>query len=209
MNRENKRKLYDKHYYKTHPCDEAFTCKHCGRLVVPEGAGSDHRNHCPYCLCSAHLDNAPGDREADCGALMEPIGVWVRKNGEWALLHRCRMCGTIHANRVAADDNPLLLMSLASKPLACPPFPLDKLEEMAALCGVILLGAFAYFLFSLADRTEDVNGRIASLHDVATPVLIERNTPPPVSKPPEITSTRLERIRTIQIENRQGLAKKF
>ena len=44
MNRENKRKLYDKHYYKTHPCDEAFTCKHCGRLVVPEGAGSDHRN---------------------------------------------------------------------------------------------------------------------------------------------------------------------
>ena len=82
MNRENKRKLYDKHYYKTHPCDEAFTCKRCGRLVVPEGAGSDHRNHCPYCLCSVHLDNASGDREADCGALMEPIGVWVRKNGE-------------------------------------------------------------------------------------------------------------------------------
>ena len=43
MNRENKRKLYDKHYYKTHPCDEAFTCKRCGRLVVSEGAGSDHR----------------------------------------------------------------------------------------------------------------------------------------------------------------------
>ena len=73
MNRENKRKLYDKHYYKTHPYDEAFTCKRCGRLVVPEGAGSDHRNHCPYCLCSVHLDNAPGDREADCGALMEAI----------------------------------------------------------------------------------------------------------------------------------------
>ena len=51
MNRENKRKLYDKHYYKTHLCDESFTCKRCGRLVVPEGAGSDHRNHCPYCLC--------------------------------------------------------------------------------------------------------------------------------------------------------------
>lgn len=140
MNRENKRKLYDKHYYKTHPCDEAFTCKHCGRLVVPEGAGSDHRNHCPYCLCSVHLDNAPGDREADCGALMEPIGVWVHKNGEWALLHRCRMCGTIHANRVAADDSPLLLMSLASKPLACPPFPLGKLEELAALSGVSMEG---------------------------------------------------------------------
>lgn len=62
------------------------------------------------------------------------------QNGEWALLHRCRMCGTIHANRVAADDNPLLLMSLASKPLACPPFPLDKLEELAALSGVSMEG---------------------------------------------------------------------
>ena len=138
MNRENKRKLYDKHYYKTHPCDEAFTCKRCGRLGVPEGAGSDHRNHCPYCLCSVHLDNAPGDREADCGALMDPIGVWVRKNGEWALLHRCRMCGTIHATRVAAEDNPLLLMSQASKPHACPPFPLEKLEEKAAQAGLTL-----------------------------------------------------------------------
>ena len=91
-------------------------------------------------LQAAHAYLAAGDREADCGALMEPIGMWVRKNGEWALLHRCRMCGTIHANRVAADDNPLLLMSLASKPLACPPFPLDKLEELAALSGVSMEG---------------------------------------------------------------------
>ncbi|MFT3809650.1 MAG: DotU/TssL family secretion system protein [Micropepsaceae bacterium] len=67
---------------------------------------------------------------------------------------------------------------------------------MAALCGVILLGAFAFFLFQLADRTDDANARLASLHDITTPVVIERNTPPPVSKPPEITSTRLERIRT-------------
>ena len=50
MNRENKKKQYEKGYYKTHACDEAFTCKNCGRLVVPAGAGSDHRNHCPNCL---------------------------------------------------------------------------------------------------------------------------------------------------------------
>lgn len=101
MNSENKRKLYDKHYYKTHPCDEAFTCKHCGRLVVPEGAGSDHRNHCPYCLCSVHLDNAPGDREADCGALMEPIGVWVRKtaNGRCSIAAGCAVRFTPTASR--------------------------------------------------------------------------------------------------------------
>ena len=140
MNRENKRRKYEKGYYKKHACLDPFTCKVCGREILPEGAGSDHRNHCPYCLSSVHVDNEPGDRASECHGVMEPISVWVRKNGEWALLHRCRMCGTIHANRVAADDNPLLLMSLASKPLACPPFPLDKLEEMAALCGVSMEG---------------------------------------------------------------------
>ena len=47
MNRENKRKKFEKGYYKNHPCQESFTCKSCGRLVTPGGAGSDHRNHCP------------------------------------------------------------------------------------------------------------------------------------------------------------------
>ena len=93
MNRENKRKQFEKGYYKTHGCSDSFTCKVCGRLVVPTGAGSNHRNHCPNCLSSLHLDIEPGDREADCGGIMEPVGVWVRKNGEWALIHRCRRCG--------------------------------------------------------------------------------------------------------------------
>ena len=30
MNRENKRKQYEKGYYKTHPCRDTFTCKVCG-----------------------------------------------------------------------------------------------------------------------------------------------------------------------------------
>ena len=50
MNRENKRKKYEKGYYKNHPCNDTFTCKVCGRPVIPNGAGSDHRNHCPNCL---------------------------------------------------------------------------------------------------------------------------------------------------------------
>ena len=54
MNRENKRKLYAKGYYKNHPCNETFTCKVCGRLVTPGGAGSDHRNHCPI-VCPASM----------------------------------------------------------------------------------------------------------------------------------------------------------
>ena len=90
MNRENKRIKYEKGYYKTHACNESFTCKICGRLAVPTGAGSSHRNHCPNCLHSLHVDNEPGDRKSDCGGFMEPISIWVRKNGEWAIIHRCR-----------------------------------------------------------------------------------------------------------------------
>ena len=131
MNRENKRKQYEKGYYKTHACKDSFTCKVCGRLVVADGAGSDH----PNCLSSLHVDDEPGDRQADCGGVMEPVGVWVRKSGEWAIIHRCRQCGQFSSNRIAADDNPMKLMSIAMKPLTQPPFPLDRIEEMTALMG--------------------------------------------------------------------------
>lgn len=135
MNRENKKKSFDKGYYKTHPCNDTFVCKVCGKTVVPDGAGSEHRNHCPYCLSSQHLDNLPGDRKADCGGVMEPIAVWVRKNGEWAIIHRCKVCGALSSNRIAADDNPMKLMSLAMKPVSSPPFPLEQIEEMTKLMG--------------------------------------------------------------------------
>ena len=58
---------------------------------------------------------------------MEPISVWVMNNGEWRIVHRCRECGMMRANRVAGDDNELLLMSMAARPLARPPFPLDRI----------------------------------------------------------------------------------
>lgn len=135
MNRENKRKQFQKGYYKTHGCSDIFTCKVCGRQVVPEGAGSSHRNHCPNCLSSLHVDIEPGDRESDCGGIMEPVSVWVRKNGEWAIIHRCRSCGSLSSNRVAADDNPMKLMSIALKPLTLPTFPLERIEELTALMG--------------------------------------------------------------------------
>lgn len=113
--------------YRSAPCTESFTCKVCGALVTPEHAGSRHRNHCPRCLSSVHVDNRPGDRASLCQGVMDPIGVWVRKNGEWAIIHRCRSCGELSSNRIAADDNPTLLMSIAIRPLAEPPFPLWQL----------------------------------------------------------------------------------
>ena len=133
MNRDNKRRKYEKGYYKTHPCNETFTCRNCGRMVVPEGAGSNHRNHCPNCLYSLHVDIEPGDRESDCGGHMEPVSVRDKKNGEWAVIHRCKMCGSFSSNRVAADDNPMKLMSIAMKPISHPPFPVEKIEEMTRI----------------------------------------------------------------------------
>lgn len=61
---------------------------------------------------------------------MEPIGVWIRKNQEWAIIHRCRRCGHLSSNRIAADDNPIMLMSIAVAPLANPPFPLEKMTQV-------------------------------------------------------------------------------
>ena len=135
MNHENKRKAYEKGYYKTHPCKDIFTCKVCGRQVFPDGAGTNHRNHCPNCLSSLHLDNEPGDRASDCGGIMEPVAVWVRKGGDWAIIHRCRRCGKLSSNRIAGDDNPMKLMSIAMKPLCETPFPIERIEEMTALMG--------------------------------------------------------------------------
>ena len=135
MNRENKKKSFEKGYYKTHACMDSFTCKVCGRVITPQGTGTNHRNHCPNCLSSLHVDEAPGDRQADCSGIMEPVAVWVRKNGEWAIIHRCHLCGAMSSNRIAADDNPMKLMSIAMKPLTSPPFPIERLAEMTKLMG--------------------------------------------------------------------------
>ncbi len=100
-----------------------ITCRHCGGSFSFAAPGTRHRNHCPYCLWSLHLDNAPGDRASRCASPMEPIAVSMRRDGEWMLLHRCEKCGVIHANRIAGDDNAVALMMLAARPLSCPPFP--------------------------------------------------------------------------------------
>ena len=61
---------------------------------------------------------------------MDAVAVWVRNNGEWAVIHRCRRCGALSSNRIAADDSPLKLMSIAAKPLAQPPFPIELIDRM-------------------------------------------------------------------------------
>jgi RNHCP domain len=106
---------------------ESFQCRHCGLDVAADAPGTAHRNHCPNCLWSSHVDDLPGDRASDCGGLMEPIAISVRGRGEWVLVHRCTACGVIHTNRTAGDDSPLLLLKLAVSPLAQPPFPIERM----------------------------------------------------------------------------------
>lgn len=115
--------------YRNEACLESFPCSYCGKEIRPEGAGSEHRNHCPHCLHSLHVDVEPGDRASNCHGDMEPIAIWVKDRGEWALVHRCKSCGKLNTNRVLADDNPVELMSLAVKALANPPFPLRMLSD--------------------------------------------------------------------------------
>ena len=110
---------------------DSFRCRRCHLDVPLQAPGTRHRNHCPGCLWSRHLDDdVPGDRDADCGASMEPIAVTVRGDGEWVLVHRCLGCEEINLNRTAGDDSPLLLLQLAVRPLARPPFPLELLTGM-------------------------------------------------------------------------------
>ena len=59
---------------------------------------------------------------------MEPISVWVRRGGDWAVLHQCRKCGVIHSNRIAGDDNEIALVGLAVRAISQPPFPLERLN---------------------------------------------------------------------------------
>gem|GEM_PF-2393653 len=92
---------------------ESFRCRHCRQMIGPTISGGRHRNHCPLCLYSRHVDDRrPGDRASTCGSVMAPVGLLTRRNGEPVILHRCLGCGREKPNRIAADDNDLALEAL-------------------------------------------------------------------------------------------------
>ncbi len=89
---------------------ETFDCVHCGRSVEGDG----YTNHCPDCLWSVHVDDAPGDRANPCGGAMEPVGL-EQHRGRDAIVHRCTRCGTAKRNRTAAADRRDALVALAAR----------------------------------------------------------------------------------------------
>ena len=97
---------------------ESFKCRQCRAFIGPTLTGGRHRNHCPLCLYSRHVDGKrPGDRASDCGSLMAPVARFARPDGEVMLVHRCLGCGFERHNRLAADDNTVPLTRL---PLVAP-----------------------------------------------------------------------------------------
>lgn len=81
--------------------DTAFVCGHCGVDVAP--GGGRVRDHCPRCLRSRHVDDVPGDRAAECGGLLDPVGFEL-DHGETVILYRCRTCGYDWRGRAHPDD---------------------------------------------------------------------------------------------------------
>ncbi|KUL55498.1 RNHCP domain protein [Streptomyces sp. NRRL F-4489] len=103
------------------PAPDTFACAWCG-LTAPDGAG---RDHCPSCLHARHvLDRVAGGPSA-CRGRMAPIAIAVAGSGDWRLIHRCLGCDELTASPVRPDDNQLVLMRTAVRPLAEPPFPLE------------------------------------------------------------------------------------
>lgn len=100
-----------------HTPEQSFKCGHCKRFIGPLPSGGSQRNHCPYCLYSRHVDDRrPGDRASACASLMEPIGAFQRPNGEHCIVHHCLGCGFERFNRIGADDDFDLVLSLPVVP---------------------------------------------------------------------------------------------
>jgi hypothetical protein len=129
--------------------ESGFQCQHCHYHVLAEPllSGVRNRNHCPYCLWSRCLDLfQAGDRLSACKAPMQPVGLALKATrkkyglaayGELMLVHRCLECGKISANRIAADDDSLLVFSLYADSLQME----QSVKASIEAAGVSLLDA--------------------------------------------------------------------
>ncbi len=88
--------------------------------------------HCPNCLSMIHEKDEEGE---ECGGIMEPVSVSVNEDGSWDIIERCNFCGEFVLSKHNEDDNPLKLMNIAMKPLANPPFPIDRIDDLEKMMG--------------------------------------------------------------------------
>ena len=82
--------------------NEAFICDYCER-EVPQ-AQKSCRNHCPFCLCSKHVDVNPGDRAETCHGRLRAVDYDLTGKKGLVLIHRCDKCGVEVRNKAALGD---------------------------------------------------------------------------------------------------------
>ncbi len=83
--------------------DDSFICDICGKKVSKLVYSS--RDHCPFCLCSKHVDINPGDRLETCHGVLKPISIEKGKKDTIKIIYKCQKCGTIRKNIMADDDD--------------------------------------------------------------------------------------------------------
>lgn len=93
--------------------DEEFICENCGKKV--DKLGYTSRDHCPYCLCSKHVDCLPGDRMESCHGILKPMQVELDSKKGYVIVYKCSKCGAIRKNKAAEDDNMDLIIKLSVK----------------------------------------------------------------------------------------------
>jgi RNHCP domain len=128
-----------------------FKCRYCHNVVSAAHvlSGVNHRNHCPYCLWSCHLDLfVAGDRLSACKGQMKPIGLTMKKSRnryrletprELMLIHECTECASLSINRIAADDDSESILTVFHDSLRHN----DQKFRMCEELGIIMLGADA------------------------------------------------------------------
>lgn len=100
--------------------DDGFVCVNCGKEVLPLGYTS--RNHCPFCLCSLHVDILPGDRSNPCRGILRSIKALPDPKKGFILVMQCDKCGAIvrnkaaHEARVQPDDTDRIIRLTAGEP---------------------------------------------------------------------------------------------
>ena len=93
--------------------DNSFICENCGKNI--DKLGYTSRDHCPFCLCSKHVDINPGDRQNTCLGVMIPVDISTNQNKGYIIEYKCTKCGQSHNNKSADDDKFSTILKVMNK----------------------------------------------------------------------------------------------
>lgn len=92
--------------------NEVFDCVFCHQSI-PISKGI--RDHCPYCLHGLHVDIVPGDRAAQCRAMLIPVAFELLSGIVW-IEYACTKCSHQYRVRAHAEDQIPTSLHIADLP---------------------------------------------------------------------------------------------